>query len=658
MNQKTTKADMKLLEKGFVHPSNHTEVMYDIPLTFKLGEKTVHGIPDMMKRSYTREIVDANITRYTYTGVCEKCGLEIKATHLEYRDYAVSEWRVEFTNNGNEDTPIISDIMLGGEIRGEFDAFVYGNGDTCDESGYEWFRDTLDSTVMELKPSDGNSCRGAFPYMKLVFDKFVCRAAVGWSQMWKAVVKRTDDGVDYRCGQLRCHMKIHPGETMRTPTLTLMFTDGDEDRSRNLWRRWYMAHIIPRENGQPIEPALCLHHWSCEGKPEHTAATEENQVSALHDYIEKGLKPDIWWIDAGWYKCDYDWPHIGTWKPDAERFPNGFGPIGEACDKNGVKLLVWFEPERVTAGTELYEEHPDWLISPNKDDYNKLLDLGNPEAREWITDRVDSIIKEGHIRVYRQDFNFDPKSCWLAVEEDDRIGARENLHVQGYLRYWDELIFRNPGLWIDSCASGGRRNDLDTMRRAVPLHYTDVGYGKHEVKQKQFREMHEWIPYFRSHNMSWDREEVERKGGTWVENDEFSFQNAMVPAVTYMTWFNASDDEFKRSIAAEKIWRRAARLTLDGDYYPLTECRRNTGDWYVCQFDDSDNKRGFVQFIRNISAEDEEFTAKLHVEDGKTYVFENSTTGETFEKTSEELRGGLTVKLAQREGVVLFYETK
>ena len=40
MNQKTTKADMKLLEKGFVHPSNHTEVMYDIPLTFKLGEKT------------------------------------------------------------------------------------------------------------------------------------------------------------------------------------------------------------------------------------------------------------------------------------------------------------------------------------------------------------------------------------------------------------------------------------------------------------------------------------------------------------------------------------------------------------------------------------------------------------------------------------------
>jgi alpha-galactosidase len=36
----------------------------------------------------------------------------------------------------------------------------------------------------------------------------------------------------------------------------------------------------------------------------------------------------------------------------------------------------------------------------------------------------------------------------------------------------------NPQLRIDSCASGGRRNDLETMRRAVPLwrsDYAEVG---------------------------------------------------------------------------------------------------------------------------------------------------------------------------------------
>jgi hypothetical protein len=55
----------------------------------------------------------------------------------------------------------------------------------------------------------------------------------------------------------------------------------------------------------------------------------------------------------------------------------------------------------------------------------------------------------------------------------DRQGMTDNLHVQGYLAYWDALRRRRPNLVIDSCASGGRRNDLETMRRAVPLHPTD-----------------------------------------------------------------------------------------------------------------------------------------------------------------------------------------
>ena len=126
--------------------------------------------------------------------------------------------------------------------------------------------------------------------------------------------------------------------------------------------------------------------------------------------------------------------------------------------------------------------------------------------------------------------------------------------MQGYHAYWDALIDSNPWLWIDSCASGGRRNDLETMRRAVPLHYTDVGYGDIPVKQKQYREMFEWIPYFRSHNMAWDREYVEKTlGQEWTDNDDYTFEVAMAPAVTYMTWWDADDEQFGRTKRAEKI---------------------------------------------------------------------------------------------------------
>ena len=650
MNASASKQDFALLS-GLFHGES-------APLTFTLDGTAHRGVPASWNPSGKRESVDANIVRKTVSGRDPESGLLLTVTEWRYRDFPVVEWMAEFANDGAEPSPLLENVRIGGEIDGDFRAFVHGNGDTCRDDGYEWFSDELKDGGVTIHPNDGTSCNGAFPYMKLIFEGAVLRAAVGWPHMWQASAERCGNGVRYEAGQMRCRMRILPGETMRTPRLTFLFSEGDDLRSMNLWRRWYTAHILPRENGKPVAPAMCLHYWSCEGKPEHTAATEENQVKAIRTYVERGLKPDIWWIDAGWYKCDYDWPRIGTWKPDPERFPNGLRPIGEACDEIGARFLLWFEPERITAGSELAEDHPDWLLPTGREgDGNSLLNLGDPDACAWITDRVDSIIKEGHIRVYRQDFNFDPKPCWLTAESEDRQGALENLHAQGYLRFWDALIDRNPGLWIDSCASGGRRNDLETMRRAVPLHYTDVGYGEHTIKQKQFRELFEWIPYFRSHNMSWDREYVEKElGREWTENDEFSFQCAMAPAVTYMTWWDADDGQYKRTIAAEKLWRRAADLMLRGDYEPLTECRKDPGDWYAVRFDD--NGEGFVQVIRNRAAEADRFTVTFRADPEKTYVFED-VNGGPLAVTGAEIRDkGFAVTLPKRTGKVLFYHVK
>jgi len=99
-----------------------------------------------------------------------------------------------------------------------------------------------------------------------------------------------------------------------------------------------------------------------------------------------------------------------------------------------VKIIVWFEPERVTAGSWLWEKHPEWLLG--KPDHDKLLFLGNREAREWLTDHVARIISEQGIDTYRQDFNFPPLEIWRANDAEDRQGITENQHVTGYLAYW------------------------------------------------------------------------------------------------------------------------------------------------------------------------------------------------------------------------------
>ena len=94
-----------------------------------------------------------------------------------------------------------------------------------------------------------------------------------------------------------------------------------------------------------------------------------------------------------------------------------------------------------------------------------------------------------------------PLSFWRGNDAPDRQGITENFHVQGYLAYWDQLRGRNPQLIIDSCASGGRRNDLETMRRAVALHPTDYNYADLVAKQAFHHSLSQWIPYYGSNTV-------------------------------------------------------------------------------------------------------------------------------------------------------------
>nr|MBQ4319150.1 alpha-galactosidase [Clostridia bacterium] len=422
-----------------------------LPIEFDYAD--VHYNGKFENVSVHRKIIDTDV-RITHYEANLPDSILLSADYTEYTDYSVCEWVFSFTNYGGERSKILTNAHISFSLDAESPKFIYGNGDTCKPDGYSFFETNLDEPIT-LAPTDGTPCNGASPFMKLLTPDKSARIAVGWPGVWEANISKSNGKVSIKLGQKRLNTVILPGETIRTPSITLMAHTGDDNRGINMWRHWYFDHILPNDKGQPLSSQLCLHYWKAEGKPEFTAATEENQLRAIDSYLENGLKPDIWWIDAGWYPCDYDWTKIGSWYHDKERFPNGLEPIGSKCRDIDAKLLLWFEPERVREGSELDREHPEWLLKKH-DGGDKLLDLGNPYALKWLCDRVNSLIKEYKVGIYRQDFNFNPLPIWCDNEAADRIGAIENGHVQGYLKYWDCLLFTNPGLIIDTCASGGR----------------------------------------------------------------------------------------------------------------------------------------------------------------------------------------------------------
>ncbi len=583
-------------------------------------------------------------------------GLMLSCSLISYDDYPVSEFYAALTNEGGANSGIIEDFAVHCTVPGIRSALLHGNGDTKKEDGYSWQKDEL-LQPMIFSPADGTSCNGAFPYFRLFTEDAIYQLAVGWPARWKTEFLPADGKVTVKTGLARCHTVLRPGDSLRTPRLTIMRCPDDETAAVNLWRGWYRSHILPDAAGKPM---LCEHLFGEGGMPEFTGATEAGQLAAAERYIARGLRPDVWWLDAGWYPCDGKWTQTGTWMPDPARFPRGLKPLSDMLHKAGIRFLLWFEPERVRPGTKLFSEHPEWLLSWRKPDgttaENYLLNLGSRECREYVTELVSGLIKENGVDIYRQDFNFDPAPYWEQAEDGEHTGLYENLHAQGYLAYWDALRARHPGLLIDSCASGGRRNDLETMRRAVPLHYTDVGYGNHLLKERQHRQMLEWIPFFRAHNMNW-LEADGTYGKTDHAPDRFAYLAATAPCMTDMTRFDADEDAMTLARRMQETWRRAADVMVRGTYYPLTEREPAPDGFYAMQFYAGDTDSGFLLVLSNPQNSERVFTARLRgLTDGASYRLTRDDTDEAWMETAEKLSAGLSTRLAPHTGVILFYE--
>lgn len=660
---RTTSEDMARLRSWLGHLVASPD---HLPISFRYGEEKIAGIPAAWSPVRRSHRIDANVIETVFEGTDGETGLHISVECLEYRDYPVVEWTAWLTNRGDEPAPILRDIRaLDATFAGDAPAVYHCNGDFYSEDGYTPQETPLRAgESLGLAPRGGRPCDGAFPYVRLQFDGCGLTIAIGWPGQWSAQFAGTETGVHVETGQERTNLRLMPGETIRTPRMTIMAWTGDTTRAVNLWRRWYLDHVLPRPDGSPLAPLLAA--AATDDGEEFTAATEENQIRYMDKFKEVGLDFDVWWIDAGWYPCynaehERKWPLTGTWEPDPERFPHGFTPIADNAARNGAKLLLWFEPERVVRDSWLFNNHPEWVLriddageGPVK---NTLLNLGNPECRRWLTDYLCQFIQDSGIGIYRQDFNFAPLRYWRENEPEDRQGINENLHVQGYLRFWDDLLARNPGLWIDSCSSGGRRNDLETMRRSVPLHYTDYGYGIHPVKLAFHHTLYAWIPYFKECILSWDLTEPGDDARFAQQLDSFSFHCAMAPMLFLTMDIRRDDYDVAQARKMVEIWRGASDLLLGGDYYALTPFSRDADRWVAWQFDRPETGQGLIQGIRHAACTEGSITVYPQaLEPDWDYVLENPETGETIERSGTALLSdGFTFTLPRRSGAIWFY---
>ena len=592
-----------------------------------------------------------------------KTGLAVICEIKEYTQFPVLEWGLRLKNTSKRNTPVLENIRsldITPEL-GQFPYLNYLNGDYCAQDGYEPFRVSLaHGEEYRFAPVGGRPTDRAWPYYNLE-----CPAAgrglivvIGWSGQWSSCFRGLDNhAIHITAGQELTHFKLLPGEEVRTPLSVLMFYRGDRVRSQNLWRRWMLAHNLPRPGGRLPEPMLPSYGAEAGGN-EMAKETEETQKAAIDRYVAEGIKLDCWWMDAGWYPCDgagAGWWKTGTWEPDEKRFPRGLRSVCDHAHARGMKTLVWFEPERVASGSWLYRARPKWLLSASKKavagdavqawltkqgvKQNKLLDLGNPAALKWLINHVARTIREQGIDLYRQDFNFEPLPYWRANDAPDRQGITEIRHIEGYLAFWTALRKRFPDMLIDSCASGGRRNDLETMRLAVPFHKTDYNYADQTTKHAFHHSLSSWIPYYGA--LLWPKEAV----------DTYAFRSSMTSMTLLVYDLRRRDVDWSLLKPLTEEWRLITGPGyFFGDYYPLTPYNRDDTQWIAWQFNRPDIGKGLVQAFRRKNSQASTMLFRLGGLDpaAQYVVTDMDQPGKPMKRSGKELmESGLMVNMNQ-----------
>jgi len=257
---------------------------------------------------------------------------------------------------------------------------------------------------------------------------------------------------------------IQPGKAFITPSFIFTFSNqGKGLASRNL-HHWAINYGVMDGN----KPRLTLlNNW----ETTYFSFDEAKLTGLLNDTKKMGL--DLFLLDDGWFANKYprnnDRAGLGDWQENKSKLPNGLGYLVKEAEKRDVKFGIWIEPEMVNPKSELYENHPDWILKlPNRPESyfrNQLvLDMTNPKVQEFVYNTVDGMLTTNPgIAFIKWDCNSMMTSAYSVYLKDKQSHLYID-YVNSLYGVLDRLRQKYPHLPIMLCSGGGGRVDYGALR--------------------------------------------------------------------------------------------------------------------------------------------------------------------------------------------------
>ena len=591
-----------------------------------------------------------------------------------YTGYVAFEWTVWFENSGTQNSAVIRDMRVADMTFSGARPVLKGIlGDH--ENQYRPYVRELEEASAHFRSDNGRPTHIWFPYFNLEHGDGGTLIALGWGGTWEAHfapdgqgrTRFTASGTNDLCTYLK------PGEKIRSPLMSFLpYTVRNEDHATNLWRRWFLDCNLPRLNakGDPVQPFSTTWLAGDTGIHNSDGSISERYFTwkpSLKKMFSEGITFNYRWFDAGWY-CAPDgstvetdwWGTVGTWELDTVKWPgNSFRESVDFTHAHGMKTLVWFEPERVTHVDDLVKNwgyRREWAIDCGAIANN----ISDEDCFQWTLGRILSFMEKYQVDMYREDNNCDPRKSWDALsarEGADRMGIAENKSVVAHYRLWDNIIAwctRNgKDAFVDSCASGGGRNDLESLRRGIPLMRSDADRTTTALRLSMGTAFNRWVPFHGAACVE-QSEQLAVDG----KRDAYIFRASYNPILNLSAqWVQDTLTDFELIRSGLKEWGTVKDYLLK-DFYLLTPWNgpEDRTHWTSYAYFDPETDSGVIFAFRMEEATDPICLLRLTMLDpGCSYKLCDADSGPIGSFTGCELASGYTVKHPLPRSAALIY---
>ncbi|MGO4807577.1 alpha-galactosidase [Arthrobacter sp. 2MCAF15] len=290
---------------------------------------------------------------------------------------------------------------------------------------------------------------------------------LGWSGNHESFVDATADGRTVMGASELLgsgEISLAPNASYETPWLFAAYSAAGLDGISDAFYSWFRGR--PHHPGMRTGKArpVVLNVWEAVYFDHRMPVLLELAASAARLGVERYV------LDDGWFRGRRnDRAGLGDWYVDEELWPGGLSPLIDAVTGHGMEFGLWVEPEMVNEDSDLARAHPDWIAGPAPATgggrlpmqwrHQQVLDLVNPEAWQYIFDRLDALLSENRISYLKWDQNRD----LTEMGHDGRSSV--HAQTQAVYRLLDELRLAHPDVEIESCSSGGARVDLGILER-------------------------------------------------------------------------------------------------------------------------------------------------------------------------------------------------